>query len=98
MIHLENEEVSFKLEGKYKPQAEGLQHFEPPKKVQGKHDYGIKPSLTFYFENDEEKAEVYKLFKAGTSRVPSGRKLLKFVREKMKESEECLKSLLNTTD
>ena len=95
---MEKDEVSFKLEGKYKPQAEGLKHFEPPKKIQGKHNHGIKPSLTFFFENEEQKAEVYKFFKAGTSRVPSGKKLLKFVHEKMKESEECLKDLLNTTD
>jgi|GEM_PF-6298321 len=68
----------FELDGKH--QAKAMHYFRPPPPIKGKCDHGIKPSLTFFFDTEKEKQEVYELFREGNSRVPSGRKLLEFVR------------------
>lgn len=90
-------EVKFKLEKPFDSPSLGLKHFRPPKNIKGKTDHGIKPSLTFYFENKKEKDEVLKFFRVGVSRVPSGKKLLEFVRKIKKETEEWARDSQNTT-
>jgi len=68
--------------------AEGLLHFKPPPDIEGKHDYGIKPNLTFFFDTEEQKEFVYRAFKEGRSRIPSGRKLYEFVKAHWKTDEQ----------
>jgi len=75
----DKEEKMFTLKGKYK--VKGLTYLKKPPDIKGKVDSGIRPSLTFFFENEGEKEEIYRLFSDGMSRIPSGKRLLKFVRK-----------------
>jgi len=66
---------------KIKAFAEGPPYFEKAPSIKGKTDYGKKPSLTFFFDTEEECDYVYSVFKDGRSRIPSGKKLLEFVKK-----------------
>lgn len=59
----------------------GLKYIkEPPKVIKGNTRCNIKTDIRFYFDTHEEKDFVYELFKDGSSRIPSGKKLLDFIK------------------
>lgn len=88
----DKEEKMFTLTGKYK--VKGLTYLKKPPNIKGKVDSGIRPSLTFFFSTEEEKQEIYRLFSDGLSRIPSGRRLLEFVRKYTRmEYEESSKDM-----
>jgi len=85
----------FRLRGKYALPSEGLKHFPPPPPIKGKTNHGVKHSLTFYFDTEEEMEFVRNALRTGKSRVPSGRflyNLLRYIMER--EDIEWLKRKL----
>lgn len=70
----------FKLKGPLAGTSEGLRHLPPPPPIKGRIT-GVRPSVTFYFDTEEEKKEVVEFFRRlSKSRVPEGKELVRIVR------------------
>lgn len=69
--------------GKYSVSA--LDYLPDPPNIEGDTEHGLSYKLCFFFKTEEERDEIYRLFKDGMSRIPSGEKLLEFVRRHQQE-------------
>lgn len=79
-----------KFWGKQTKTPEGLEHFKPPPDIKGKTNHGVKSKLTFFFDTKEDMKLISDLFKEGKSRVPSGKKLVEFVRKHSQKAQRRL--------
>jgi hypothetical protein len=78
---------SLRLEGPLKQKSVGLKHLSKPPDLRGRRT-GVRYSVTFYFDREEDAREVAEFFRRGRSRVPSGEMLLAVVKKLKKEGFE----------